>query len=134
LRRTLSWYTRIVPVADDATALAPAFKILERGDKLIWFPEGARSLDGELQAFKPGIGGILTRCDVPVVPVFIEGAHAAFPASKTMPRLRARVVVRIGSPETAERLGLKEGGNEDINRVADALRQRVMKLRDQSRP
>ena len=132
LRRTLSWCTRIVPVADDATALAPAVKILERGDKLIWFPEGARSLDGELHPFKPGIGGILTKCDVPVVPVFIEGGHAAFRAGKTMPRLRARVVVRIGSPETAERLGLKEGDNEDINRVADALRQRVMQLRDQS--
>jgi hypothetical protein len=58
LRRTLSWCTRIVPVADDATALAPAVKILERGDKLIWFPEGARSLDGKLHTFKPGIGGM----------------------------------------------------------------------------
>ena len=100
--------------------------------KLIWFPEGARSLDGELHAFKPGLGGILTKCDVPVVPVFIDGAPAAFPTGQTMPRLRARVVVRIGPPETAERLGLKDGGNEDINRVADVLRQRVMQLRDQS--
>jgi long-chain acyl-CoA synthetase len=132
LRRTLSWYTRIVPVAEDATALAPAVKILERGDTLIWSPEGARSLDGELHAFKPGLGGILTKCDVPVVPVFIHGAPAAFPTGQTMPRLRARVVVRIGPPETAERLGLKDGGNEDINRVADALRQRVMQLGDQS--
>jgi hypothetical protein len=46
--------------------------------------------------------------------------------------LRARVVVRIGPPETAKRLGMKEGCNEDINRVADALRQRVKQLRDQS--
>lgn len=132
MRRNLSWIARIVPIANDATALAPAVKILEQGDKLIWFPEGARSLDGELHEFKPGVAWLLTKCDVPIVPVYIQGAHAAYPASWTMPRLRTRVVVRIGPPETAEQLGLNGATAEDIDRAIGSLRQRVMRLRDQS--
>ena len=132
LRRILSWYSRIVPIAENVTALAPAVKILEQGDTLIWFPEGARSLDGEVHDFKPGVIQLLTKCDAPIVPVFIHGAHAACPDGKTMPRLWTRVVVRIGPPETAEQLGTKQATNEDITRATDALRWSVIRLRDKS--
>ncbi|MEO1981343.1 MAG: lysophospholipid acyltransferase family protein [Fuerstiella sp.] len=46
LRRLLSWLTRIIPIGDEVTALAPAVAILEQGDNLIWFPkENARLTD-----------------------------------------------------------------------------------------
>ena len=130
MRRTFSWCTRIMPIASDATALAPAVKVLEQGEALIWFPEGARSLDGELREFRPGVAWLLAKCAVPVVPVFIQGAHAACPASWTMPRWRSRVVVRIGSPETAEQLGLQKATEEDVDRALESLRHRVLRLRD----
>jgi len=132
LRRVFSWYTRIIPISDDATALAPAVKILEQRGDLFWFPEGARSLDGELQEFKSGVIRLLTKCDVQVVPVFIEGGHAAFPSSKRWPRLRARVVVRIGPPRTAEQLGLRAATSQDIDRATGSLQECVMRLRDQA--
>lgn len=132
LRRAFSWYTRILPISDDATALAPAVKVLEQRGDLFWFPEGARSLDGELQDFKPGVIRLLTKCDVPVVPVFIRGGHAAFPSSKRWPRLRARVAVCIGPPRTAKQLGLGAATSDDIDRAIGSLRQSVMRLRDDS--
>ncbi|MCP4512856.1 MAG: 1-acyl-sn-glycerol-3-phosphate acyltransferase, partial [Fuerstiella sp.] len=49
LRRLLSWLTRIIPIDDELTALAPAVAILDQGDNLIWFPEGRRSIDGRIQ-------------------------------------------------------------------------------------
>ncbi len=132
LRRTLSWYTRIIPISDDATALASAVKILDRGDILVWFPEGSRSLDGEVHEFKPGAAWLLTKCDVPIVPVYIHGAHAACRGSRAMPRLWTRVVVRIGPPRTAAQLGLKQATDQQIMRATDALRQSVLELRDES--
>ncbi len=132
LRRTFSWLTQVMPIANDATALAPAIKTLEQGGRLIWFPEGVRSLDGELHEFKPGVAWLLTKCNVPVVPVFIEGAHVACPRSKTMPRFWTRVVVRIGAPETAEQLGLRIATAEDVDRAVAALRQRLVQLRDRA--
>lgn len=133
LRRKLSWYTRIMPIATDPTALAPAVKILERGDRLIWFPEGARSLDGELHDFKPGVVQLLTKCDVPVVPVYIQGAHAACPAARTFPRLRTRVIVRIGPAKSADQLGLKKTTGDRIARGLELLRESVLQLRNRSR-
>lgn len=129
-RKIISWIARVIPIDDDCTALAPAVTVLEQGDKLIWFPEGKRSLDGQLQEFKPGIAHLLTRCDVPVVPVFIQGAYAAFPSRGTIPRLRARIVVRIGLPQSAEQLGLLQARVEDISLAVEMLRQRVAQLRD----
>jgi long-chain acyl-CoA synthetase len=37
------------------------------------FPEGRRTDHGEIQPFRPGIGMIASRLNVPVVPVRLEG-------------------------------------------------------------
>ncbi|MBD3673150.1 MAG: 1-acyl-sn-glycerol-3-phosphate acyltransferase [Planctomycetaceae bacterium] len=130
LRRFLSWLTRVIPIDEDFTALAPAVTILEQGDNLVWFPEGRRSLDGNLQKFKPGIAILLTRCDVPVVPVFIHGAYVAFPPNAWLPRLRTRIEVRIGPCQSAKQLGLTRPATEDIRCATETLRQHVLQLRD----
>src|SRR5581483_10630767 len=63
----------IFPVDDRAPsrALALAETVLRRGDRLAWFPEGWRSPDGRLQRFFPGIGELLIRAPVPVLPAYI---------------------------------------------------------------
>jgi long-chain acyl-CoA synthetase len=130
-RRLLSRLTRVIPISDEISALSPGVTILEQHNNLVWFPEGRRSLDGQLQEFKPGIALLLTRCHVPVVPVFIHGAAAAFPAGAGIPRLRRKVVVRIGAPHISQRLDLDTCTTEDIDRSVESLRQRMSQLRDQ---
>src|SRR3546814_20634381 len=73
------------------SGVAFAAAILKRGRGLIWFPEGSRSTDGRLQRFKPGIGVLLDRFRVPVVPVVIEGAHEAWPPRATLDRKSTRL-------------------------------------------
>jgi 1-acyl-sn-glycerol-3-phosphate acyltransferase len=83
------------------------------GNILILFPEGTRTVTGDLGEFKPGIGLILAGTRVPVVPCFLAGAFAAWPKGKLLPRPKA-VRLRIGasrrytdwetSKETAERI------------------------------
>lgn len=128
LRRILSWLTRVIPISEDRTSLASAVTILKLGNNLVWFPEGKRSLSGQLQEFRPGIAMLLTQCDVPVVPVLIQGAHLAFPTRKNWPRLRTRIVVRIGLPLSAQQLGLTSTSTEVINRAAATLRQCIADL------
>ncbi len=48
-------------------------EVLEGGDSVLIFPEGVRSDTGAIEAFRPGIGMIAARLDVPVVPVRLEG-------------------------------------------------------------
>jgi long-chain acyl-CoA synthetase len=127
-RTFFSWAARVIPIEDDQTALAPALVILEQGENLIWFPEGKRALNGRLQAFKPGIAHLVARRDVPIVPIFIQGAFAAFPSGAILPRWRATVVVRIGPPLTARQLGISQVTVYDANRAVARLRQRVKQL------
>jgi long-chain acyl-CoA synthetase len=48
-------------------------EVLESGYSVLIFPEGRRSETGAIDRFRPGIGMIAARLDVPVVPVRIDG-------------------------------------------------------------
>src|SRR5207248_4085186 len=47
-------------------------ELLEDGFSVLIFPEGRRTGGGEIDRFRPGIGMIASRLDVPVVPVRSE--------------------------------------------------------------
>ncbi len=63
----------------------------------VLFPEGTRSRDGNLGRFKPGLGMIVAESEVPVVPCYLHGAHAACPPDGKMPR-PLPLHLRIGAP------------------------------------
>jgi long-chain acyl-CoA synthetase len=48
-------------------------QVLGDGYSVLIFPEGKRTEHGEIAAFRPGVGMIGSRLDVPVVPVRLEG-------------------------------------------------------------
>lgn len=103
LQRAFSRIAQVVPIDPDravASSLAWGGAVLDRGRSLVWFPEGARSSDGKLQRFLPGVGALLAAHPVPVVPVHIAGTFAAWPRDRRFPRLR-QITVTIGDPVTA---------------------------------
>ncbi len=109
--------------------LAMGLVVLRRGNNLVWFPEGARSLSGQLQPFEAGIGLLLKAQGVPAVPVWISGAYEALPPRQWWPR-RRQIAVRFGrvaDPAALER----EGQGDDLpQRIGDALHDRVAELRE----
>jgi len=68
-------------------------------DRLVYilFPEGTRSRSGEMGAFQPGLARLVIGTEIPVVPAWIEGAHAAWPPQRRWPR-PGRLSLRIGAP------------------------------------
>jgi 1-acyl-sn-glycerol-3-phosphate acyltransferase len=63
----------------------------------ILFPEGKRTRDGTMAAFKPGIGMLVAGTPVPVVPCYVDGTFEALPANSWLLRPR-RITVRLGKP------------------------------------
>ncbi len=67
------------------------------GYSVLIFPEGVRSASGDMKAFKPGIGMIGSRLDLPVVPVRIDGADRVLHTSWKWPK-PGPVSVTFGRP------------------------------------
>lgn len=52
---------------------------LRRGSSVMMFPEGTRSTDGEIKAFKHGAFSLASELGVPLVPIVIDGTRDALP-------------------------------------------------------
>jgi 1-acyl-sn-glycerol-3-phosphate acyltransferase len=61
------------------------------------FPEGARTRDGSMLPFKPGVGMMVAGTPVPVVPCYLDGTFKACPPNRVVPRL-VPITLRIGCP------------------------------------
>ena len=96
----------------------------ERGNILILFPEGTRSVDGELAEFRPGVGSLLAGLDVPVVPCAIRGTYRALPKGSFWPRPR-RVRLHIGPSRCYADLGR---GKDAARHIARELHDAVKEL------
>ena len=72
-------------------------RLVRRKCIYLLFPEGTRSADGTLGAFRPGVGMLLAAQPVPAVPAYIEGAHRCWPRDRRLPR-PGRLRVRFGPP------------------------------------
>jgi 1-acyl-sn-glycerol-3-phosphate acyltransferase len=94
---------------------------------LVLFPEGTRSRDGTLLPFKPGLGLLVCQLGVPVIPAWIEGAYAAWPADQRWPR-PGKVSLRFGPAIDTRAEACRAGWTQVSQRAHEA----VAALRDQA--
>ncbi len=86
----------VVPVDQDRAGFAglkTAIRMLQDGKRVIIFPEGSRSPDGQLQPAQPGPGLVVAKARVPVIPVRIFGAYEALPYGSMKFRMSTVTVV-----------------------------------------
>jgi 1-acyl-sn-glycerol-3-phosphate acyltransferase len=106
------WLAGFVPVDRRRTekarvVLSGLDRCLAKGSSILIFPEGTRSRDGRLGAFKKS--GFLTalKAGVPIVPVGVSGARAVLGAQGMIVR-RGPVHVRAGHPILTAELGVHD--------------------------
>ena len=98
-----AWFIRSVgsiPIDREGSGLSglkETLKRLRQGGAVVIFPEGTRSRDGEVAPLKPGFSALARRANVPLVPVGIEGAFAAWPRRRKFP-LPAPIAIVFGPP------------------------------------
>lgn len=128
--RFLSRIARTLPVEPErgaTAALALSAAAIRQGDSLAWFPEGQRTPDGRLQDFRPGVGRLLARFPLRVIPVHIAGSFAAMPTGKHWPRL-VPITIRFGAPIDLRALVPDLTAPDTPERLALALQEAVAGL------
>lgn len=73
--------------------------LVAEGKSLVVFPEGTRSITGEMLPFKTGAVHIAARAGCPILPVAIQGTGAIWPPQSSLIR-RGPVSVKVMPPIT----------------------------------
>ncbi|HXX31014.1 MAG TPA: AMP-binding protein, partial [Myxococcaceae bacterium] len=105
-------FTNLIPMDRHGSlreSLRLAGEALQQGYHLLIFPEGTRSVNGEMQEFKPTLGYLALTYGVDVLPLYIEGTHEALPKGAIFPRRKA-LGVRIGPPLRVSELRRRVAG------------------------
>ncbi|MBI5685465.1 MAG: 1-acyl-sn-glycerol-3-phosphate acyltransferase [Verrucomicrobia bacterium] len=131
-----SW--NVVPVdlsgKPDITGLKAVLDRLRRGYAVTLFPEGTRTHDGGFQEAKPGVGLLVAKAGVPVVPVRLFGAYEAWPRNQKLPR-RGQVDILFGKPlhydaMIADARAKGAAAMKDVyQRIADDVMEHIKALR-----
>jgi long-chain acyl-CoA synthetase len=124
-------FTRLVPMPRNGTlrqGLRKAAELIEQGKTVLLFPEGTRSVDGQIHEFKAVVGHLALHQGVDVLPVYLGGTFAALPKGATVVR-RRDVEARIGPVLEASELRRLTAGlpASDASRAAARLVERAVR-------
>jgi long-chain acyl-CoA synthetase len=82
---------------DFQRSFAHAGEALDRGFNVMVFPEGARSREGQMAKFRPGIGLLAKQSGVPVLPMALRGLGDLKASGRGWFRT-GKVEIRVGEP------------------------------------
>jgi 1-acyl-sn-glycerol-3-phosphate acyltransferase len=105
----------------DMASLKQAMTVLERGRLFGIFPEGRRSITGELDAFEKGAAFLALRCNARIVPIFAD------PDWKQHGR---QVRMIVGEPMDPNEIA-KEHAGRAVDAVTEAIRDRMQMLKNE---
>jgi long-chain acyl-CoA synthetase len=134
-RAYFSNFTNLVPmerVGSIRKSMEIAERVLRQGRSLVVFPEGTRSVSGEMAEFLPSLGYLALKAESGILPAHIAGSHEALPKGSAVPKSRD-LRVRFGPFLSFDFLrGLTEGlPQQEAWRLCSALTQRIVEhLRD----
>jgi 1-acyl-sn-glycerol-3-phosphate acyltransferase len=110
----------------DAASLKTTIRLLRRGERVLMFPEGTRSTEGQLLNAEAGIGLFIAKTGAPVLPIRLYGTYQALPrgAHFLRPAQITMVVGQLYQPEIS-----KEANNREVyQQLADEVMLRIQSL------
>ena len=139
--RFKSWFSgellKFVPFdrhANFLQGLRISQEVLKQNECLLIYPEGTRSVTGELQPFKPGLGLLAYETGSPIIPTYINGTYHALPKGRNLPR-KSRIQVTFGkpiAPSSGHAVGATDVASgleqETYRKLTDAVRSEIETL------
>lgn len=121
----------VIPVNQegiDRSALKALIRVLKAGNAALIFPEGSRTLDGNLQPAEGGLGLIIAKTMAPVVPMRIFGAHEALPRGGGGLHF-VPITIVIGEPIFFTAADLSPPGKDLYKRLSQRVMDAIAALR-----
>jgi 1-acyl-sn-glycerol-3-phosphate acyltransferase len=121
-------YLDAIPIDREGMSLEgikETLRRLKRGERVLMFPEGTRSEDGNLGEVKPGVCALARRGKASILPMAVDGAFEAWPRSAKIPR-SVTVTVQIGQLLPAhqiDQMSDQQLVDELQRRIADCFQQ-----------
>jgi 1-acyl-sn-glycerol-3-phosphate acyltransferase len=122
----------VIPVDQeraDMSALKTVIKQVRAGHCTVIFPEGSRTLDGQLQPAQAGLGLVMAKTRCTVVPARIFGAHEAFPRGGR-PHFFRPITLVIEPPMTFADAEFEGDGRELYQRLSERVMQRIAQIKN----
>jgi 1-acyl-sn-glycerol-3-phosphate acyltransferase len=101
--------------------------VQQTGGSLILYPEGTRSPNGEMRAFKPGAALFTIDLGLPVVPAYVQGTHRILPKGCSVPRV-GLVTVRFGESLALACPKLGESARDQRRHIIEQLTHSIQML------
>jgi long-chain acyl-CoA synthetase len=137
-RAVMENFTNLVPMERTGSlrqSLRHARSFLDRGYNALIFPEGTRSVTGEMADFKPVVGYLALHARVGILPMYLYGTYQAMPKGSTLIKSRD-IGARIGRLLPYEELEEMTKGmprSEAYRLIAALVHHEVDRLRTRSR-
>jgi len=129
----LGWFLpklNVIPVNQegvDRSAMKAVIRVLKASNAVLVFPEGSRTLDGNLQPAEPGLGLLIAKTLAPVVPMRIFGAHEALPRGGGGLRL-VPITIVIGEPIFFSAADVDRTGKDVYARLSERVMNAIAAL------
>jgi len=120
----------VIPVdrdGADMTAIKVVIRMVKQGNATIIFPEGTRSMDGNIQPARAGLGLIIAKTMAPVVPIRIIGSYEAWPKGAKLPR-SSKVRIVIGKPIRFSNNDIQGDPREAYQRISQQVMDTIAAL------
>ena len=114
----------VMDLNDLKTSLQKMAEVLKRGKNIIIFPEGTRTLTGEIGDFKKTFAILSRELNVPIVPVAINGAYDALPRGTHIPKPWKKINVKFLKPVLPENHSYESLKNTVFEKVASQLKRK----------
>ena len=91
--------------------------VLKNGVSVLLFPEGTRSPDGKIHAFKMGAFKLALDSKIEILPIVVDGTGQALPKRSWLVKKKSKFIVSIGKP-----VAIEDAGGSSMEEMKEKIR------------